>query len=95
MNTKLRNIALTGLLGLVGATTLSGCGGCRNWANDISRNLSLKNYEITLYSANGDVIFQDSPTNTFINIGENGSGIRYLKNGKLVMLNGTYVAKEK
>ena len=96
MNTKnnLRNTILGGLAGIVLSTQLSGCGSCGNACNDFSRDISKRNYKITLYAADGKVILQEDLKNTFVDIGENGSGVRYLKNGKMVMLNGTYTLEE-
>jgi hypothetical protein len=86
---------LGGLAGIVLSMQLSGCGSCSNDFNDFKRDLSKRDYEVTLYSADGHVIVKETLKNTFINVGENGSGLRYLKNGKMVMLNGTYILEEK
>ena len=84
-----------GLAALV-ATTLetSGCGSCSNFTNDLSRDFVKRDYELILFSANGDTISIDTLRNTFVNVGENGSGLRYLRNEKNVMINGTYILKE-
>jgi hypothetical protein len=76
--------------------TQTGCpGSCSNMMNDISRDISKKDYEITLYANDGKVIMHEVLPNTFVQLSENGSGVRYLKNGKSVILNGTYILKEK
>lgn len=85
-----------GLAAIIAASTqLSGCGSCSNFTNDMSRDFVKKDYTVTLYSANGDIILKEDLKNTFIDVGENGSGLRYLKNGKSVLINGTYVLEEK
>ena len=97
INKKIRKgILLAGLTALVSSSlSLSGCGGCQNDFNDMGRNLIKRDYEITLYSATGNTIMQKTINKTYVRLGENGSGIRYLEDGKLVLLNGTYIVREK
>lgn len=83
-------------MGLVAAalSNLSGCGSCSNSINDISRDINKTDYEIKLFDSNGKVIYADTVRNTYIQVSEHGSGIRYLKDGKTVMLNGTYILRQ-
>ncbi|MEK6898358.1 MAG: hypothetical protein AABX28_03305 [Nanoarchaeota archaeon] len=92
MNKKIRNVGA--LTGLALAVTLSGCGSLKNFTNDVSRNISPREYHLTLYAADGSKIL-DKGIYTYINIHENGSGLRYLEHGKLVMINGTYTLEER
>ena len=87
-------------LTMIGLSTLvmnlnTGCGSCSNTWNDISRDINKKDYHITLYDCEGKIIIEKDLPNTFIQVSENGSGIRYTENGKLRMLNGTYILEEK
>jgi len=88
-----KNITISGLVALL--LTVDGCGSITNQMNDISRNVSKRNYHVTLYSANGDTILDSDIKNTYIRVDENGSGVRYVENGKTIMINGTYIIKEK
>jgi len=89
------NLALaTGLAATI--MTAQGCAGsCSNTINDISRDAIKRDYEVTLFANNGSIIMKDTLSRTFIEVSEHGSGLRYLKNGKMVMLNGTYILEEK
>jgi len=95
LKAKVKENAIKGLAGLVLITGLSGCGSISNMFNDTSRDFVKRDYQIKLYSADGKVIMNKTVNNTYIQLGENGSGIRYVDNGKLEMLNGTYVVREK
>ncbi|MFA5175707.1 MAG: hypothetical protein WC413_00390 [Candidatus Nanoarchaeia archaeon] len=91
---KLAKVALTGLAALV-FTFNQNCGTCSNFSNDISRDFNKKNYHVTLFDCNGKVILEKDIYNSYVEVNENGSGIRYVENGKLKMLNGTYALEEK
>lgn len=77
----------TGLYGLFGGNLHN------NW-NDWWRDIKgTQKYKITLYGSDGKPCFTDT-LSTYINVKDNGSGVRYYKDNKLVMFNGTYTVEE-
>ncbi|MBS3094805.1 hypothetical protein J4474_04015 [Candidatus Pacearchaeota archaeon] len=94
---KKMNLKRFGLLGLLaGMISLNSCAGsCQNACSDISRDAIRRDYVLTLYGCDGKEIEKRELKHTFIEVSENGSGIRYVQNDKLIMINGTYILEEK
>jgi hypothetical protein len=95
-NSPIEKLTLGGLAtaGILSLLLNTGCGSCTNMSNDLDRDLNKKDYEVTLYNCNGGIIEKKILKNTFIEVSENGSGVRYVENGKLNMLNGTYTLRQ-
>lgn len=68
----------------------TGRGTVRNFGNDVGRDMHGGDYVVTLYAADGTIIERDTLVSTFIDVSENGSGLRWVEKGRLHMMAGTY-----
>jgi len=55
---------------------LCSCGTCVNTCSDWRRDVSRRDYHITLYAADGKVVLDRDLIRTYVAVSENGSGLR-------------------
>lgn len=83
---------LLALVALIGGAVFSSGSMINSW-NDMGRDRrDTQKYKLTIWD--GGKVVKEEIITTFIDVKDNGSGLRFYKDNKLVMMAGTYYLEE-